>query len=597
MFLKKVDLLSPQITLFYKGDESHSSIFSGIISLVAYTIVFIFGVYYALEFINKENPTAYFFNRYVEDTGNYPMNSSSMFHFIQMMETGDNYHKYTDFNAITIYGLEVTIDDYMKDNNPMLQDHWIYGYCNNDTDTKGVAHLINHELYEQALCIRKYYNKAKDTYYETTDPNFRWPSVDKGCSHPDRTFYGIVMEKCRNNTARKKAGYEDCKSLEEINDYIFSSSIIIQLIDYYPDVLNYEVPFTKYFYALTNGLFKDSVTVNHLNFHPALMKTHNGIFFDNQVDEQVYIFIQNEKVTLDDKVEKEINGVKTRVETGIVVSWYFWMLNTMEYYERNYKRLQDILGDIGGVSSIVILAAEVINFLASRYILLLDTEELMQRLSTENRSKLNRVPTIFRKNDKILFPPRRNYYYRNNNNPQNNNQRIINYQRVMKPNVVDINNASLKNDSDQNKNLFNKNSNRNNMINIYMEDESEFNSNSKSNQRRMLNRGYNEKNGRTYSTGRMLGTNNEMKNNENENYMSEYNDQKKEVETNKKSNFSFFKYLGYLFTCGKSSPDISYFVNLREQIISEENMVQSYFDVYNLLKINKIDRPKQNELI
>jgi len=210
------------------------------------------------------------------------------------------------------------------------------------------------------------------------------------------------------------------------------------------------------------------------------MKTHNGIFFDNQVDEQVYIFIQNEKVTLEDKVEKEINGVKTNVETGIVVSWYFWFINTMEYYERNYKRLQDILGDIGGVSSIVILAAEVINFLASRYVLLLDTEELMQRLSTENRAKLNRTPTIFHKNGKILFPPRRNYYYRNNNpqnnNPQNNNQRVINYQRIMKPNVIDYNNASLKNDSDQNKNLFNKNSNRNNMINIYMEDESEFNS-------------------------------------------------------------------------------------------------------------------------
>jgi len=83
-----------------------------------------------------------------------------------------------------------------------------------------------------------------------------------------------------------------------------------------------------------------------------------------------------------------------------------------------------------------------------------------------------------------------------------------------------------------------------------------------------------------------------MKSNENENYMSEYNEQKKEGETNMKSNLSFCKYFGYLFTCGKSSPDISYFVNLREQIISEENMVQSYFDVYNLLKINKVDRQK-----
>ena len=596
MFLKKVDLLSPQITLFYKGDESHSSIFSGIITLIAYIIIFVFGVYYALEFINKENPTAYFFNRYVEDAGNYPVNASSMFHFIQMMATGkNNSHKYTDFNAITVYGLELSIDDYMEDNDPMLHDHWIYGYCNNDSDTKGVAHLVNHELYDQALCIRKYYNKEKDTYYETNHENFRWPSIDKGCSHPDRTFYGVVLEKCRNITARKRAGYEDCKTEEEINDYLFSSSIIIQLIDYYPDVLNYEVPFTKYFYALTNGLFKDSITINHLNFNPALMKTHNGIFFDNQVDEQAYIFIQNEKVTLEDKVEKVVDGVTVTQKTGIVVGWYFWMLNTMEYYERNYKRLQDILGDIGGVSSIVILVAEALNFLASRYALLLDTEELMQILSTENIVKLDRVPTIFYKNDKILFPPRRNYYYRNNN-PQNNNQRIINYQRVVKPNVVD--NNSIKNDNEQYNNIFNKNGNKNNMINIYMEDESEFNSNSKINQRRMMNKGYIEKSRRNYSTKRNLGTNNELKINENGYTINEYKDGEKENHHhNKKSNISFFNFLGYLFTCGKNSPNISYFVNMREQIISEENMVQSYFDIYKLLKVCKLERTKQNEII
>ena len=76
MFLKKFDMLSPPITLYYKGDDKHPSIFSALLTIVAYTIVFIFGVYYALEFINRENPTAYFFNRYVEDAGEFPLNAS-----------------------------------------------------------------------------------------------------------------------------------------------------------------------------------------------------------------------------------------------------------------------------------------------------------------------------------------------------------------------------------------------------------------------------------------------------------------------------------------------------------------------------------------
>ena len=50
MFFKKIDFLTPPITLFYKGDEAHSSVFSGIISLITYSIIFIFGVYYSFYF-------------------------------------------------------------------------------------------------------------------------------------------------------------------------------------------------------------------------------------------------------------------------------------------------------------------------------------------------------------------------------------------------------------------------------------------------------------------------------------------------------------------------------------------------------------------
>ena len=61
MFFKKFDMLSPPITLYFKGDNTHPSIFSGILSIIAYAIILSFGIYYALEFINKENPTAFFF--------------------------------------------------------------------------------------------------------------------------------------------------------------------------------------------------------------------------------------------------------------------------------------------------------------------------------------------------------------------------------------------------------------------------------------------------------------------------------------------------------------------------------------------------------
>ena len=580
MFFKKIDFLTPPITLFYKGDEAHSSVFSGIISLITYSIIFIFGVYYSLEFIYKKNPTAYFFNRYIEDTGNYPVNASSMFHFIQMMGTGANHtHKYTDFNSITIYGIELSIDDYMENNDPMLNDHWIYGYCNNDSDTKGVSHLVNHELYDQALCIRKYYNKEKDTYYETNDKDFRWPSVDKGCSHPNRTFYGVILEKCRNITARKRAGYEDCKTEEEINDYIFSSSIIIQLIDYYPDVLNYEVPFTKYFYALTNGLFKDSITINNLNFNPALMKTHNGIFFDNQIDEQAYIFIQNEKITFEDKIDKVIDGITVTEKTGIVVGWYFWVLNTMEYYERNYKRLQDILGDIGGVSSIFILIVEPLNLLVSKYVLLLDTEEMVAKLSSENKEKLNQIPTIFEQNYKKIFPFKRNNYYRESNPKLKNHQRITKTYTIKKNN----NNIFIK------ENNKHRDSNNSNIINIFLDDNSE-----KTNEIKMNNKGNQEKSDHSYSCFRRMGAIPGINLNENNSIYKYEND--KEVENYKKSNFSFFKYIGYLFTCGKNSPNIYFYKNLRKEIISEENMAQTYFDIYKLLKSCKLKLPKNNKI-
>ena len=452
MFLKKFDMLSPPITLYYKGDDKHSSIFSALLSIVAYTIVFIFGVYYALEFINRENPTAYFFNMYIEEAGEFPLNSSSMFSFVQFVDTYSNKPAPIDFRAFRILGFdEVQADTYIHDENhdqpkqrePKEFNHWLYGPCNNNTDTEGIGHLIDFDYFEQSACIRKYYDKSKGVYYNTGDPNFKWPVILRGCSHPDRTYYGIIVEKCVNDSSQEKTGFGECKTDEEINTLISVRSINLQLIDQYADVLNYETPFKKYFYTVTGGLNNNYYGVNHVNFNPAMMVTHNGIFFDNVIEEPSYFFTQNQQQNINNDV------------FGCLNAFYFWMQNILQYYERNYKRLQDILSDIGGISSIVLTVAEIINALCSGYIILLDTEDLV--LSSENKNfnknNLSRRPTIFKKADNILHPPKRQYYNYNYNN--NDQQLSSNYQRLMRDGVDIYQNSNINDEKqEQFKNLY-----------------------------------------------------------------------------------------------------------------------------------------------
>ena len=175
MILKKLDLVSPPITLYFKGETQHISIFSGILTILTYLLILIAGIYYFLGFINRDNPKAYFFNRYEEDAGSFPVNASSMFNFIQINEKTLNKAIPFDFSVIRAVGIDdILYDEYM--NNPNIistKDHWIYGYCNNDSDTKGISSLINFDYFEKSACIRSYYDHSKNQYFNTEEEGFK----------------------------------------------------------------------------------------------------------------------------------------------------------------------------------------------------------------------------------------------------------------------------------------------------------------------------------------------------------------------------------------------------------------------------------------
>jgi len=558
MIFENFDYLSPRITLYFKGNSIHPTRFSGILSIITSIIISAFGIYYLIEYITKNDKTIYFFNRYVEDAGIFPLNSSSMFHFIRLVRTDNNQYEPIDFKALRIIGIEETIDNYMNDTNIANKEHWIYGPCNNDTDTKGISHLTTKENFIHSTCIKKYYNLEDRKYYDSSHSKFRWPIIKHGCSNPNRTFYGIIVKRCQNDSFIK-----DCYPIEKTNQYLKHYSIVFQIIDHYPDMVNYKNPFIKYFYLLANAIFSDSFTINHYNFNPAITINHEGIFFDTPYEEKAYIFTQNEKAT----VEKE--------KTEIVVSFYFWMQNTMQYYERSYKKFQDLLSDIGGLGSILIDLAYVINILVSDYAILLDTEELIFNSDKINFSNNNRNqrPSILRM-DEIKNPPKKNRRYIR----ERKKSSFYNFLNRNEMPLYQIkNNEESK--SDPIKYIFNKNNNesKNSSINIY-------NIKGKTERRVCFNEsGFYKNNLNDSNLENYKRTFTQLKTERNE-----INDDTNKII--KRKNISFLGYIFYLICFKTNNPKISYLEKFRTQVISEENIIQNHLDIYKLLKFCNIER-------
>ena len=583
MSLKKFDFISPYITLYFKGEDRHSSIFSGILTIILYILVFGFSIYYTIIFVNKSNPTIYFYNRYVSDAGIFPFNSSSLFHFIRFADTINNENKEIDFESVTIFGIEESIDEYMSVKKIKNFNHWLYGECNiNDAkNIEKVESLVNQKFPEKAACIRQYYDKNDDKYYDTNQENFKWPALTHGCANENAINYGIIIEKCTNSTINKI-----CKSNEEIENYFDHLFFIAYFMDQFVDVLNYKTPYIKYLYKLTNGFFQDTFTINHLNFNPSRVTSHNGIFIDNQVSDKSYQYTQNEKININ------------KNDTTIVACCYFWMQNTLQYYQRNYERFQDLLSNIGGISSFICILVLFINDFVCNFIILLDTEELVINIDKQNFKKvqIQHKPTILRKASEILNPPKFKTKNKNNINKNNNGNTkqssIIQILQKDKINLSKISNnknarsetsnncyPKRKGEFNLNKNLENKNlkKNDNNFITQFNNEDDIYNEN-KENSAQSLEKNIVEckSMGFKYSSNDLI---------------TEARDDKNKPIT--KQNFTWFNYIYYsstLFFCWKSiNPKIYFYENFRRQIISEENMIQNHLNIYKLIKYCKLE--------
>jgi len=531
MFLYYIDFLSPQITLYHRGLLYHSSYFSGILSILFCLVVVVFSAFYLSILWDRESdiPKMLTFISFIEDAGEYMINSSSLFHFLSI-----NTNMYSskdegfDFTLFRIIGTIQYFEGSAIEKNISKIDHWLYGQCNNETDTQGISYLVYQEFFNKSACIKKYFNSKEGRYYSINEGGFKWPVIAHGIFNHNSQFYNIVVEKCHQESLDEIFKGYKCKNETEIDDILKYVVIHFNFIDEYIDLKKYANPIKKYFYILENKIEKEITSVNHLKFSPTLLRTNDGILLHKAKDEISYSYNRNELYIS---------------KNDFYINYYLCLINKLNYFERTYKRLQDIISDIGGTYQVIISLFILINKLFNYYAILGDTEELLSRcpcsikeIMKKERMEIKKVKQKKIKNLKDLDTQKKEkdiLNKENNNFSPNSNEQILdkNYD-----NKVQLSNKNVNN------------------LTFIIEDEYKY-------------------------------ENSEIYNNKdiNKNYKSNTI-----INFNQKT--TFWEYLIYKLTFGKKNNKIKLFENFRTNIISVENIINNYLSISYISKILNLEQ-------
>ena len=448
MFLKNIDFISKDITLFYKGYDKHSNILSQILSILSFIGVICIICYLSIDVIEKKHPTSFYFTKFIEEIEDYPLNSSSILHYVSLYDS-DNKEVKIDIKAINVVGISINDAIYTNDNDISKYSHWIYEDCelNDLGDYEKTFSESQLYYFKNSLCISKYFDKDNNVIINKNNINFIYPTLSHGASQHNNFEYGIYFQRCQNNSLINN---NNCYSKNDQD--IFISKIIgyeINFIDISIDVENYKNPIIYSVHRITSEINKNSFVLNHLNFHPIVIKTNDGLFMDNLSNKIAYNFDYNEKIT------------HATEDYKFLGTFNFWMQNTIDTYERTYKKIQDIAGGVDGIVQILFLVIKLINnIFFNNYQELCDfNNELHWNLDMKNKRKkfinINNDKKSNNKGNKVIV-------LKETLNDDNNNNIVFTSMRsksLINKKSVWITNADITNsensfpDKNNNKNL------------------------------------------------------------------------------------------------------------------------------------------------
>ena len=365
MFLKYFDLISEINCIYYKGNKQHVSKIGGFLTILVYLTSAFFAVYFSIDTVYKQNPTSYFFKKFIPDVGFLYLNST-MFHFIQLLDPYDNV--VMDERSWMIFGTEKYIDEFLSDFNITKESHWNYGPCNKNDDLEFKS-INEDKQYLKSWCVKGYWDSELGKYFKQTDTNYIPPYVAHGTgSKIEKNIgYGVYVAKCQNTPYRT-----NCKSLKEINEEFKKLlRIKVSVIDNNFDVTKYSSPVVPYFLDIKNHLTGETICHNNLNFNPVFIQTNDGLVFNTNSTSISYRLDFNEKLTYE------------RGNTSLLSGWYFLITNLGETYTRTYPKFQEAIANVGGTLKAITLLAQVLNYLFNQWTIILDIQLECEKLDLD----------------------------------------------------------------------------------------------------------------------------------------------------------------------------------------------------------------------
>ncbi len=553
MKLYYLDFISPQITLFYKGFLKHSSLVSVFLTIFSGITIAILGIIFSLDFILKKNPTTLFYKRFVSNAGIFPLNSSSLLHFISF---GINNY---DQRAFSIIGVNFKHEDLIEYQNETTFDHWIYDYCDEYDLNDKFEYLDNFiEYYKKGFCIKKFYNSTLKKTFNINESEFVNSFIAYGASNPNEIFYGIWIKRCQNNSILNE---NFCLPENEIDNLILNSfNYSIIFIETNVDVENYKNPLQYFYHKINNDFSNTSYTLNALNYHPCMIQSRTGFFFDENSFKFSYVYDQNEKLTF--LKSKENNNL------DLFGAFYFSMQNIQDVYDRKYKKFQDIAANISGISNFIIVICKVLNYFVHKFIIFCNS------VNDLDEFYISLGNTIVKEKEKHCI-------------------NVNVFKTLENKHKIKKKNESEKIKNNNNNNEINDNNNNNNNLNIESNKSvnSKFNLNSNnniSNINNVLNNNDNNKNKKNIFFKRMSQT--------------FYSHSK--IRSNYKYLTNFFNYVKNYFNSSKRNI-IEKLIDFREEIISEEEIFKLHYSINSFKKLivekqtlicNKISRFKTNNI-